>query len=114
MAYTWGSTTLKIVPESYSPAHSTNGITEIQILPSGTAEPSSVIQQAGRGRKRIRFNAFVSSLSEYETLHADYIALTERSFSDGTNSMTAIIEELSPATMITPSKFDFSVTLIEV
>jgi hypothetical protein len=114
MPYTWGSTNLKIVPKTYSPPHSSNGLTEIPILPDGTTNPASVIQQAGRGRKIVYFEGFTTSYADYAELHDDFVALTQRTFDDGNESLTMIISDLSPATMITAGKYEYSMTLMEV
>jgi hypothetical protein len=114
MPYTWGSTNLKIVPQTYSPPHSSNGLTEIIILPDGSGNPSTVLQQAGRGRKTVSFQGFTTTRAAYMALRDDYVTLTERIFSDGTESLNMIISDLSPATMITEGKYDYSITLMEV
>lgn len=113
MAYTFGSTALKIIPESYSPIHSPNGLVEISILPDGTTNPATIIQQGGRGRKTVSFQGFTTSYSDYKTLHADYVALTSRSFTDGADTLTMIISDLSPAVMIATGKWEYSITLME-
>lgn len=113
MAYSWGSTNLKIVPETYQPYWYENGLTEISILPDGTTTPASVLQQGGRGRKKVSFQGFTTSYSDYSSLRADYLALTSRSFSDGTDTITMIISDLSPATMIVSGKWEYSITLME-
>jgi hypothetical protein len=114
MAYRWGSTVLKIVPFTYCPPHADNGLSEITILPDGTTNPSTVIQQAGRGRKRVSFDGFTTSYSDYIALYNDYIALTERTYTDENDTITMIIETLSPAKMITDSKYEYSISLMEV
>ena len=113
MAYTWGSTTLKIVPETYQPSFSSNGFIDIPILPDGTTNPASIIQQGGRGRKTVTFEGFTTSRSDYNALRDDYIALTSRSFADGTDTITMIISDLSPATMIISGKYNYTMTLTE-
>jgi len=112
--YTWGTTNLKITPGTYSPCHATNGLIEIEILPNGTVNPASIIQQTGRGRMRVNFEGFTTSYANYKTLRDDYIALTQRIFADGNDSLTMIISELSPATMIVNGKWEYSITLVEV
>lgn len=113
MAYTFGSYALKIVPETYQPYWYENGLNEISILPDGTTNPASILQQAGRGRMKVSFQGFVTAYSDYSNLRADYLALTSRTFTDGTDSITMIISELSPATMIVPGKWEYSITLME-
>ena len=113
MSYTWGSTALKIVPETYSPAHAENGLVKMDILPDGTTNPASILQQSGRGRYEVSFDGFTTSYADYKTLHADAIALTQRTWADGTDSITMIISYLSPAVMIMPGKWEYSITLME-
>jgi len=114
MPYLWGSTVLKITPGTYKPPHSENGLVVIEILPDGTTNPASVIQQAGRSRAVANFDGFTRSYADYKALHDDYIALTERTFADGNESLTMIISELSPATMVINGKWEYSITLMEV
>lgn len=114
MSFTWGSTTLKVVPDTYNPPHCENGLVEIEILPDGTTNPATVLQQAGRGRYRVSFNGFTTTYNDYKSLRDDYIALTEKTFSDGNESLTMIISELSPATLIFGDKWEYTITLLEV
>lgn len=114
MSFTWGTTTLNVTPNTYNPPHCSNGLVEINILPDGTTNPATVLQQAGRGRKRVSFKGFTRTWEDYEALHDDYIALTQRTFSDGNESLTMIINELSPATLIFGNKWEYTITLLEV
>lgn len=113
MAYTFGSYTLKIKPETYQPLWAENKLNVIDILPDGTTNPASVLQQGGRGRYQTSFEGFVTSYSDYQNLRTDYLALTARTFTDGTDSLSMIISELSPATMIINGKWEYSITLME-
>jgi len=113
MAYTWGGTTLNIVPFSYKPWHSENGLVEIDILPDGTTNPAVILQQMGRRRKVVSFEGFTTSYSNYTGLFDDYIALTERTFVDPNDSMTMIISNISPATMIIDGKWIYRITFME-
>lgn len=114
MFCTWGNTTLKVKPGTYSPLHCTNGLVEIEILSDTSGDPATVLQQAGRGRKRASFEGFTFAYADYEDLHDDYLALTERTFTGPEGSLTMIISELSPATMVVNGKWEYSVTLMEV
>ena len=113
MAYTWGSTDLKIVPQTYKAWHCDNGLVVIDLLPDGTDAPASIIQQGGRSRKLVAFDGFVSTIAAYNSLLDDFIALTERTFSDPAGSMLMIISELTPPTMIIDNKWDYSIVLME-
>ena len=112
--FTWGATNLKVTPGTYNPPHCSNGLVEINILPDGTANPATVLQQGGRGRMTVSFEGFTRTWSDYESLRDDYIALTERTFADGNESLTMIISELSPATLIFGDKWEYTITLMEV
>ena len=85
----------------------------MDILPDGTTNPASILQQSGRGRYEVSFDGFTTSYADYKTLHADAIALTQRTWADGTDSITMIISYLSPAVMIMPGKWEYSITLME-
>jgi hypothetical protein len=114
MAITWGATTLKVVPNTYSPITASNGLVEIALLPDGTTNPASIIQQGGRGRKTVSMSAFTTTYSAYTALRDDYLALTTRTFADGNDSLTMIISELSPATKTSnANKWDFTITFME-
>lgn len=112
--FTWGITTLKVVPGTYNPPHCENGLTEINILPDASGNLASVMQQAGRGRYRASFDGFTSSYAAYKALLNDSIAQTERVFVDGNETLTMTIESLSPATMVIDGKWEYSITLMEV
>lgn len=95
MAYTWGSTTLKVAKNSYTPPIAENGLTEIQILPDALGNPASVIQQGGRTRKRISLTGYATE-SEYYALLTDLYAATSKTFTDTDgNAVTCVIESLS-------------------
>lgn len=95
MAYTWGSTTLKVAKNSFTPPIAQNGLTEIQILPDTSGNPASVIQQGGRTRKRISFSGYATETTYY-TLLTDLYAATSRTFTDTDgNAVTCVIESLS-------------------
>jgi len=113
---TWGSTALKILHGTYRPPHGDAGIIEIPILPDLTAAtPASVIQQAGRGRKRASWRGYVSALADYDTLYADYIAATVRTFTGpGGETLSAIIESLSEPEYVQANFIRFDVTIVEV
>lgn len=98
---TWGSTTVYVrVEPQYQPGYVAPNITEIPILgdPANPDTPASVIQGNGRGRKTITFEAHVASRTDYESLFADVVAQTTRTWTgpDG-DTMSAVITDLTPA-----------------
>lgn len=113
---TWGSTTLIIADGSYKVPFAENGLKEIEILPAaGESTPATVLQQAGRGRQRTAFDCFVYTYSDYTSLYNDYIACTQRTFAGADSvSMTAIIESITQAQIITTGLYKFSMTILEV
>jgi hypothetical protein len=97
---TWGSTTTQIRADGrYQPGYAAPNIVEIAILcdPAAPGTPASILQGNGRGRKTISFTGQVSSLSDYETLFADAVAQTVRTWTGPAgDSMSAVITELLP------------------
>jgi hypothetical protein len=89
MAFTWGSTTLKVIVDTYKPPHAQAGLVSIELLPDATdtSVNCEVLQQFGRKRKRIYFSGFVTSQANLDSLEADYWAQTERTFA-GPNSLS--------------------------
>lgn len=113
---TWGTTQLILLHSTYNPPHVEDaGINEIKILPpsSGTT-PSSVIQQGGRGRKKIKFNGYVTSWADYVFLYDDYVAGTQRTFMDpDTISVIMIISNLSAPVFVSATHIEYSIELME-
>ena len=112
----WGSTELNIIQDSYRPPYMDAGIREIQILPdlSASTDPASVLQQSGRGRKRVLWDGWVATQAEYEAFQNDFIAATERTF-EGYDSVEidCLIASLSPPQRIMSNYIRFSVELVE-
>lgn len=114
MAYTWGSTTLKVAKNSYAPLFANNGIVEINILPDSSGNAASILQQGGRNRKRISLSGYGTE-AEYYALLTDYYAATSRVFTDTDgNTLTSVIEALS-ATREDNGLYPYvySITLVE-
>lgn len=109
--YTFGSTELKIIMGSYRASYASNNTVEIPLL-AGEG-PASVVQQNGRGRYVISFDAYVATISEYNTLRTDYLALTARTFT-GPETGTFMLFDLTQAEAVLPNLWKFSVTLMEV
>lgn len=95
--YTWGDMDLFIGKKGYSPPlPSSNGVVELTLLPDGSTNPMSVIQKGGRGRKQVRISNAYATESDFQSLASDFMAVTERTFTDpNSNSMNAIIEQLT-------------------
>ncbi|MFX4263128.1 hypothetical protein ACOBQJ_13150 [Pelotomaculum propionicicum] len=100
MAFTWGSTTLKVIVDTYKPPHSEAGLVGIDLLPDSADSGANceVLQQFGRKRKRASFSGFVTSQAEFDSLEADYLAQTERTFTDINGlSLGCTIESIAPS-----------------
>lgn len=113
MAYKWGDTNLNIRPETYQAFYCESGLTEIAILPGMSGSGASVLQQAGRTRKRVAFDGFVRTWAGYTSLLNDHVAATVKSFSEPNGSMNMIILSLSEPTMIFDDIWDYSIVLVE-
>jgi hypothetical protein len=89
MAFTWGSTTLKVIAGTYKPPHAQAGLVGIDLLPDSTDTSANceVLQQFGRKRKRVSLGGYAASQADFDSLEADYIAQTERIFT-GPNSLS--------------------------
>ena len=80
---TWGATTVKIFYRDYRAPHTTGGeITRINLLPdpADTSAIAQVIQQGPTGRKEISGFFVFDDFTDYQTLEADKIAGTVRTF----------------------------------
>lgn len=115
MAHTWGSTTLKVTPGTYSPPHANSNLVLIDLIPGTDGAAKPIIQQGGYDRLKAGFDSFVTSYTDYSSLLADYKAATERSYGDGTYSGTMIISYLSEAIEEVPGrKWIYSIQFMEV
>lgn len=118
MAFSWGDTNLYILRDSYMPPWAEASILEIPLAPdpANIDAVSTVLQQQGRKRQTVSFSTYTKDYSVYTSMQADYLAGTVRTFtgSDG-YSASMIIFSLSQATRkIYPTRYEFSVTLMEV
>lgn len=114
-SYTWGSTALLVAKDSYKPPEAESGVVEIKLLPdlSDVTIPASVIQQAGRGRKRVSFEGYATETTYYAFL-TDKYAATARTFTDSDgNALSAIIESISAMRENGPYPYHYSITLVE-
>ena len=112
--YTWGSSMdIHIARNSYKPAIADVELTEIQLLPDGSGNISTVLQQGGRKRKKISFRGYAVTKDDYDDLLADYYAKTSRTFTDYQgDSMTAIISTFD-ATRVN-EWYEYDITFMEV
>jgi len=103
-----------ILIKTYKPGIMPAAIVETDILPNGSdfSAISSVIQQKGRPRKRVRGRIYVSTISDYEDYIDDYVAGTTGSidFVSG----TFMIEDLSDPTYMQGDCIFFECGWIEV
>ena len=114
---TWGSTAINVLIESpYQPEYAPPNLVEIPILgnPVALDTPASVIQTNGRNRKTVSFTGYVSAIADYNTLTADCVAFTARTWTgpDG-QAMSAYITSLGPAEFIQDNCIKFPMSLME-
>jgi len=118
MSFTWGSTDFYVIPDTYNPPWAEVPINEIALLPdpANLNAVSTVLQQGGRKRQIVTLSTYVKSYSTYEDMLADSMAGTQRTFTGADGySATMIISSLSQAVRkIYPTRFEFSVTFMEV
>ena len=118
MAFQWGGTDLYVVPDTYTPPWDEVVINEIALLPdpADLNAVSTVLQQGGRKRQTVSFSTYTKEYSVYTAMQADCRAGTSRTFTGADSySATMIISSISQAARkIYPTRFEFSVTFMEV
>lgn len=118
MAFSWGSTELKVVVDSVKITPASGSLTEIPLLPDPLALSviSTVIQQQGRKRKKIEARLYITNMSEYNAFVTDMDSGTSRSlsFSIGSVSGTYLIEKVGEPEFIFYDIILFDVTWLEV
>lgn len=118
MSFSWGSTDLYVIKGTYIPPWAEVAINEIALLPdpADLSAVSTVLQQGGRKRQIVTLTTYVKSYSTYTAMLADCMAGTQRTFTGADGySATMIISSLSQAVRkIYPTRFEFSVTFMEV
>lgn len=118
MADTWGSTALKILVGTMRHAVIAPPLIEVQLLPDPAALStiSTVVQQAGRGRLRVRAKLYVSAYGDYDAYVADINAGTNRTLNiDDTGiAGTYMIESLGEPEFIQSDAIFFDITWLEV
>lgn len=115
--FKWGSTEIKVLRDTYIPPYAETVLTEIHLIPAAdNLDPQTVIQQGGRGRYRVNFSASVSTYTEYQALMDDYINQTQRTFvgADGYSENMTISALSQAARKLYPTRFEISMTLVEV
>jgi hypothetical protein len=113
---TWGATTLNITPGTYEPPVATVRVNEIKILPdpSSLSTVASVLQSGGRDRKRARWQGYVTSLANYNTLYDDMAAATERTFTGpDSETLTGIIEFLEVIGYPISGHIKYEISIVE-
>lgn len=118
MADTWGSISLKIIYKTLRHAVIAPPLTEVQLLPDPAALStiSTVVQQAGRGRLRVRAKLYVSAYGDYDAYVTDINAGTSRTLTiDDTGvAGTYMIESLGEPEFIQANVIFFDITFMEV
>ncbi len=87
---TWGNTQINIIVGSLSPYVTQPVLTEIALLPDplDLSAVSTVIQQQGRKRKRVKAKLRFESLNDYVALVSDFDTGTKRTLSDSASGIS--------------------------
>lgn len=113
---TWGAVTFQCRWGTYRGPRADAGLVDIAILPEpGATTPASVLQDMGRGRRRIRFQGQVSSYANWQTIETKWLARTEAVFTDvdGASRGVYLIEDLSDPECVAPVLWRYNITLVE-
>ena len=117
-SFAWGSTALSVVKDSYIPPRAETIITEVPLLPdpSALSAVTTVIQQGGRNRSRVTLTLVVYTYAEYQAFLADWYAGTTRTFTgaDGYSDTMVLVDVSTASRKIYPTRYEFSITLLEV
>lgn len=118
MADTWGSTNIKILVGTLRHAVIAPPLTEVLLLPDPAALStiSTVVQQQGRGRLRVKAKLYVSAYSGYDSFVTDQNAGTNRTLTiDDTGiAATYMIESLGEPEFIQADAIFFDIVWLEV
>ena len=118
MASTWGSTALKILVGTLRHNVQPAPLTEVQLLPDAAdlSAVSTVIQQQGRGRRRIKAKLYVTSSGAYDSFVTDLNAGTSRTLTigDAVTGETYMIEELGEPEFVQNNVIFFDIVWLEV
>lgn len=113
---TWGSTTLYITPGTYQPPTAAVRVNEIRILPdpASLSTEASILQSGGRDRKRARWQGYVTSYTNFNTLEGDKLAATERTFTGpDAETLTGIIESLEVIDYPVSGLIRYEISIVE-
>lgn len=115
---TWGGTTLKILIGTLKPGIAIQTLTEIPLLPDPTALSaiSTVIQQQGKKRNRVKAKLYVDSSTAYDAFVSDMNLGTEATLTitDTGIAETYVVESLGEPEFIQDNCVFFDVTWVEV
>ena len=117
MAYTWGSTELKVLKDGYKPFSSSETvINEIEIIPgsTNTGDIVSSLQVGPRRRRKAKLECFTSSLADCRVLEADRDSAVIRTFSDGAETQDCIILSIDISNNSHSKIWFYTLELLEV
>ena len=91
--FKWGDTQLQVKVGSYRGPFPTINITETNLIPIGTATPSSSLQTGGRLRKKATMGIILDTFADYQALYDAYLASEVRllELMDGVTMESAMI-----------------------
>lgn len=118
MADTWGSTALKILVGTLRHSVMAAPLVEVPLLPDPAALStiSTVVQQQGRGRKRVKAKLYATAYGGYDTFETDMNAGTARTLTIDNSGIAAsyMIESLGEPEFIQSNAIFFDITWLEV
>ena len=112
---TWGSTVLKVLYGTWSPAQMDANISEVRLLPdpASISAVCSALQQSAAGRKRASATLILATITEYTTLVGDKTSGTARTLTGAGASGSYYIEKIGPAKRMTGNMISADVTWVE-
>lgn len=116
---TWGPHAISILHGTFRPTWGAARVTRIDILPdpADLDRPGEVLQQGGRQRTQISFQAQTrgpDAVNDYNALLEAHIEGRVNTFSGpGNTVLDCLILDLGPPEMVLPDLIRFSVTLLE-
>jgi hypothetical protein len=100
MAITWGGSALTVLAGTWSPSQGAPVMTEIQLLPNASTPTTvaTVLQQAGRKRRKVKATLKLANMTAYNSLLSDMESGTSRTLADGdTVNASYVITDLGDA-----------------